>query len=353
MGAQAVCYDRDSGRFLVTRGGRRLRIGITMGDPAGIGPEIILKALSQETIYRQAIPVVIGDGNVLDRAKGYVGVKIPIRRIESAGEFIGRFGEIGVLDLKNVDLAKCSPGFLSPEAGRAAVEYVWKAIDLAGAGDLDAVVTAPLNKEAMHLAGFPFAGHTEIFAERTGSRNVSLMLVAGKLRVLHISTHVALREACDRVKKERVLQVIRLAHEAGGAWGLHKPRIGVAGLNPHAGEQGLFGCEEREQIAPAVAAARLEGIEAAGPVPPDTLFYQAFRGAFDFAVAMYHDQGHIAVKVRSFTQAVNVTLGLPIVRTSVDHGTAFDIAGKGTASPRSLLAAVRVAVRMARHRRSR
>jgi 4-hydroxythreonine-4-phosphate dehydrogenase len=265
-----------------------------MGDPAGIGPEIILKALSQETIYRQAIPMVIGDGATLDRAKGYVGTGVSIRR-----------------------------------------------------------VTAPLNKEAIHRAGYPFAGHTEIFAERTASRNYSLMLVAGRLRVLHVSTHVSLREACDVVKKERVLQVIRLAHEVGGAWNLQRPRIAVAGLNPHAGEQGLFGREERDEIGPAVEAARAAGIDAKGPLPPDTLFFRAARGEFDFVVAMYHDQGHIAVKLRSFDRGVNVTVGLPIIRTSVDHGTAFDIAGKGTASPRSLLEAVRVAIRMARHRRSK
>jgi 4-phospho-D-threonate 3-dehydrogenase / 4-phospho-D-erythronate 3-dehydrogenase len=328
------------------------RIGITMGDPAGIGPEIIVKAIAQETIYRQAIPLVIGDWAILDRARRYVGAKVRIRRIESPGGAIGRRGAVEVLDLKNVDAEKCPPGVLRAEAGRAAVEYVWKAIDLANAGELDAVVTAPLNKEAMHLAGYPFAGHTEIFAERTGSGSYALMLVAGRLRVLHVSTHVSLREACDRVKQQRVLEVIRLAHDVGGAWALQRPKIGVAGLNPHAGEQGLFGREEREEIGPAVEAARAEGIDALGPFPPDTLFYRADRGEFDFVVAMYHDQGHIPVKLRGFDRGVNVTVGLPIIRTSVDHGTAFDIAGKGTASPRSLLEAIRLAIRMARQRQS-
>jgi 4-hydroxythreonine-4-phosphate dehydrogenase len=328
----------------------KVRIGITMGDPAGIGPEIILKALAQQAIYRRAIPLVIGDGTVLERAGGYVRAPVSIRRIGSAGEVPGRFGEVAVLDLKNVDLDQCPPGLLSAAAGRAAVEYVLKAIDLAKAEELDAVVTAPLNKEAMHLAGYRFAGHTEILAERTGSRHYALMLVGGRLRVLHVSSHVPLREAVRLVTKDRVLEVIRLAHEAGGGWGLQRPRIAVAGLNPHAGEQGLFGQEEREEIAPAVAAARTEGIDATGPLPPDTLFYRAARGEFDFVIAMYHDQGHIAVKLRHFGQAVNVTVGLPIIRTSVDHGTAFDIAGKGIASPRSLVEAVRVAVRLARRR---
>jgi len=328
----------------------KVRIGITMGDPAGVGPEIILKALAQQAIYRQVVPIVIGDGDILERAKGYVGSGLRLRRIGSAGEATGRFREVPVLDLKNIDLEQCPPGVLSAVAGRAAVEYVFRAIDLARADEVDAVVTAPINKEAMHRAGYPFAGHTEIFAERTGSRSYALMLVAGKLRVLHVSTHVSLREACDRVRKDRVLQVICLGHEAAAAWGLRRPRIAVAGLNPHAGEQGIFGYEEREEIAPAVAAARAEGIDAVGPLPPDTLFYRAVKGDFDFVVAMYHDQGHIPVKLGSFDRAVNVTVGLPIIRTSVDHGTAFDIAGKGTASPRSLVEALRLAIRMARHR---
>jgi len=326
-------------------------IGITMGDPAGIGPEIILKALSRESIYRQAVPVVLGDGTILSRAKGYVGAAVDIRRVDSPAQATGRFGVVEVLDLRNIDPEMCIPGVLSAEAGRAAVAYVSKAIDLALAGELDAVVTAPINKEAMHRAGYPYAGHTEIFAERTETRNYALMLVAGRFRVLHVSTHVSLREACERVKKERVLQVIRLAHAVGAVWRLETPRVAVAGLNPHAGEQGLFGQEERDEIAPAVAAARTEGIDARGPLPPDTLFHRASRGEFDFVVAMYHDQGHIPVKLSGFERGVNVTVGLPIIRTSVDHGTAFDIAGKGTASPRSLLEAIRLAIRMARHRR--
>lgn len=327
-------------------------IGITMGDPAGIGPEIILKALSRESIYRQTVPIVLGDGTILSRAKGYVGAAVDIRRVDSPAQAIGRFGVVEVLDLRNVDPEMCIPGVLSAEAGRAAIAYVSKAIDLALAGELDAVVTAPINKEAMHRAGYPYAGHTEIFAERTETRNYALMLVAGRFRVLHVSTHVSLREACERVKKKRVLQVIRLAHAVGAVWRLETPRVAVAGLNPHAGEQGLFGQEERDEIAPAVAAARTEGIDARGPLPPDTLFHRASRGEFDFVVAMYHDQGHIPVKLSSFDRGVNVTVGLPIIRTSVDHGTAFDIAGKGTASPRSLLEAIRLAIRMARHRRS-
>jgi 4-phospho-D-threonate 3-dehydrogenase / 4-phospho-D-erythronate 3-dehydrogenase len=329
---------------------QRLRIGITMGDPAGIGPEVIVKALTQGPISRQVIPVVIGDVAVLERARGYTQSAARIRPIGSVDEASGRSGEVEILDLKNVDLEKCPTGVLCAAAGRAAVECLFKAIDLARAGTLDAVVTAPLNKEAIHLAGYPYAGHTEIFAERTSSRTYALMLVEGRLRVVHVSTHVPLREAIQQVSKERVLQVIRLAHGAAAAWDLARPRIAVAGLNPHAGEAGLFGHEERQEILPAVTAARAEGIDVIGPLPPDTLFHRAVRGEFDFVVAMYHDQGHIPVKLRSFGRGVNVTLGLPIVRTSVDHGTAFDIAGRGIASPRSLVEAVRVAVRMARRR---
>ena len=336
----------------MTTRNKKPRIGITMGDPAGIGPEIILQALSRESVARQAIVLVIGDSAILGRAKGYVGAALRIRRIDSPAQGMGRFGEVEVLDLRNVDPETCVPGVLSADAGRAAVEYVSTAIDLALADELDAVVTAPINKEAVHRAGYLYAGHTEIFAERTETRNYALMLVAGRFRVLHVSTHVSLREACELVKEERVLHVIRLAHAVGAVWRLETPRIAVAGLNPHAGEQGLFGREEGDEIAPAVAAARTEGIDARGPLPPDTLFHRASRGEFDFVVAMYHDQGHIPVKLASFDRGVNVTVGLPIIRTSVDHGTAFDIAGKGTASPHSLLEALKLAIRMARHRRS-
>lgn len=329
---------------------KKLRIGITMGDPAGIGPEVIVKALSHPAIYRQAVPVVIGDARILRRARGFVGAEVEIRPIARPPEARGRFGEVEVLDLRNISPEACPPGALSAEAGRVAVEYVFKAVDLALAGELDAVVTAPLNKEAMQLAGHRFAGHTEIFAERTGTENYSLMLVVGRLRVLHLSTHLPLQEACRLVKKDRVLQVIRLASQVGAELGFPRPRIAVAGLNPHAGEGGLFGREEIEEIAPAVSAARADGIEVSGPLPPDTLFYRASKREFDFVVAMYHDQGHIPLKLHGFDRGVNATVGLPIIRTSVDHGTAFGIAGKGIANPRSMLEAIRLAIRLARHR---
>jgi 4-hydroxythreonine-4-phosphate dehydrogenase len=240
---------------------------------------------------------------------------------------------------------------------------VRKAVELALAHQVEAVVTAPLSKEALHLAGYRYAGHTEILAELTGAENPTMLLVAGRMRVAHVSTHVSLREACDRVKRERVCQVIRLLHAACLRLGVTNPRIAVAGLNPHAGEAGLFGWEEEREIAPAVEEARRGGIEVDGPLPPDTVFAKAYGGMYDAVVAMYHDQGHIPVKLIGFrydrrreqwrsVSGVNVTLGLPIVRTSVDHGTAFDLAGTGMASEESLVDAIRLAVNLCREPRT-
>lgn len=325
-------------------------IGITLGDPAGIGPEIIVKMLAEKRPYTLARPLVIGDMRIVKRALRFSHLALDVVAVASPREVQGRFGLIEVLDLKNIEPEAAPPGTLSALCGRAAVEAVFKGIDLAMAGEIDGVVTAPLNKEAMQLAGFSYPGHTELFAERTGTRDYALMLVLGRLRVLHVSTHCSLREACERVKKERVLQVIRLAERALHALGIKRPKIAVAGLNPHAGEKGLFGREEIEEIIPAIEQARAEGILALGPYPPDTLFLRAKKGEFDGVVAMYHDQGHIPLKLLGFDRGVNVTVGLPIIRTSVDHGTAFDIAGTGTANPRSLVEAFRWAARMAKVR---
>ncbi len=258
-----------------------------------------------------------------------------------------------MIDLANADPARGDPGQVSAPAGRAAVEYVLRACDLAMAGAVDAVVTAPLNKEAMQRAGFRYAGHTELLAERTGASQVSMLLVGPQLRVMHVSTHVSLREAIRRVTRERVAEVIELAHQACLALGISAPRIAVAGLNPHAGEGGLFGEEDARAIAPAVAEARARGLAAFGPLPPDTVFLRAVRGEFDIVVAMYHDQGHIPMKLLAFDHGVNVSIGLPIIRTSVDHGTAFDIVGTGRAREDSLLAAIEVAVQMVRAKRRR
>jgi 4-hydroxythreonine-4-phosphate dehydrogenase len=327
-------------------------VGVTMGDPAGIGPEICLRTVVDPRVQRAAIPVIIGDGGALERVRRISRVKRRMRTLASPDEARGD-GGVEVLDLKNVDLAACPLGVVSAAAGRAAVEYVFKSIELAMAGQIAAAVTAPLNKEAMRLAGFPFDGHTEIYAQKTGTKDYSMMLVVGRLRALHDSTHVSLREAVERVTRERVLTVIRLAGVAAEMLGIRAPRIGVAGLNPHAGEGGLFGREEIEQITPAIEAARAEGFDVKGPIPADTLFYRARRGEFDFIVAMYHDQGHVPLKLIGFDRGVNVTVGLPMIRTSVDHGTAFDIAGTGKARHESLVAATLLAVRIARRWRLR
>ncbi|MEE9305104.1 MAG: 4-hydroxythreonine-4-phosphate dehydrogenase PdxA, partial [bacterium] len=252
---------------------------------------------------------------------------------------------VGALNLLSIPF-----GQVSAEAGAAAVAYLERAIDLAKAGAVDGIVTAPINKEAIHRAGVDFPGHTEILAERTGTDLYGLTLVAPDLAVVHLSTHLPLSEAIALVTRERVSRFIRLTHTVGRQLGYERPRIAVAGLNPHAGEEGLFGTEEREAIAPAVAEARSSGIDVMGPVSPDVVFLQARRGVYDLVLAMYHDQGHVAVKTMGFERGVNVTAGLPIVRTGVDHGTAFDIAGTGRADPTSLIEAFVLAARITRNR---
>ncbi|HWQ11924.1 MAG TPA: 4-hydroxythreonine-4-phosphate dehydrogenase PdxA [Roseiflexaceae bacterium] len=323
-------------------------LAITMGDPAGIGPEVVLKALLDEEVYRRCRPLVIGDRRILERAAGWVGASgLAFDAVDrpEAGRYTS--GAVTLLDLANAAPEACPPGAVSAVAGRAAVEYVFHACDLALSGAADAVVTAPLNKEAMNLAGFHFAGHTELLAERTGAERVSMLLTSPQLRVVHVSTHVSLEEAIRRVTPERVGATIDLAQQACRALGIPRPRIAVAGLNPHAGEGGLFGDHETRAIAPAIAAARARGLDVSDPQPPDTVFLRALRGAYDIVVAMYHDQGHIPMKLLAFDSGVNVSIGLPIIRTSVDHGTAFDIAGQGVARADSMRAAIDVAIQMA------
>ena len=338
-------------------------IGITMGDPASIGPEISVKALCHEDLYDRARPIIIGDACVMERAARILGVDdSKIHMVKSVDE--ARFvpGTIDVLDLGLIDADRLGYGKGSALAGEAAFQYVIMAIDLAERGIVDATVTNALNKEAINLAGHHYSGHTEIYAEYTRTKHYTMMLAHENLRVVHVSTHVSLREACERVKEGRVLEVIRIAHEACRRLGIAEPRIGVAGLNPHSGENGLFGREEIDEIIPAIAEAREEGMTVEGPVPPDTVFSKAIGGWYDIVVAMYHDQGHIPVKVKGFVYdtahqkwqavaGVNITLGLPIIRTSVDHGTAFDQAGSGQADELSLLNAIDYAVRMAQERR--
>jgi 4-hydroxythreonine-4-phosphate dehydrogenase len=327
-------------------------VGITMGDPAGIGPEIIAKAWTHPEVHAWCRPLVIGDARIFRRALTACRLRLDLCVLRHPSQADPEPRRLDVLDVPTIAPGQAAPGRLSRACGRAAVRTVLAAIDHAMANRLDAVVTAPLNKEAMRLARYRYDGHTEIFGRRTRAGRVAMLLVVGRMRVIHVSAHTALRVAIRKVSQRRVLGTIRLAHLALRQFGVRAPRVAVAGLNPHAGERGLFGREEIREIIPAISAARQEGINALGPFPPDSLFYRARRGEFDCVVAMYHDQGHIPMKLLGFDRGVNVTVGLPIVRTSVDHGTAFDIAGKGIASERSLVEAIRVAARLARHRRA-
>jgi 4-hydroxythreonine-4-phosphate dehydrogenase len=307
-------------------------VAITMGDPAGIGPEIVVKCLARREAHEICRPLVIGDVARLRRAAAICGLDA------SAIECVD-------LQLVPDDLPF---GQLSAQAGEAAFRYLERAIALALAGDVRAICTAPINKAALHLAGHRYPGHTEILAALTNTPEVSMMLSAPGLRVVHCTTHIGLLDAIARIEPSLVERTIGRGHEALVRGGIASPRIAVCGINPHAGEDGLFGHgEEAVKIAPGIAAARASGIDAVGPLPADTLFFRAVRGDFDLVVAMYHDQGHCPVKVLGLDAGVNITLGLPIVRTSVDHGTAFDIAGTGAADDRSLLEALRQAAAFA------
>lgn len=312
--------------------GRTPRLIISAGDPAGVGPEVTVKALGQSHVRNLGQIAVAGDPALLRRTAVQLGLPAP-ENIEPAG-----------------DAGRVRPGQLSAYGGAAAVAAVRRAVELIQAGAYDALVTAPINKEALKLAGFEWPGHTEMLADLTGSAEVRMLLVTDRLKVVHVTTHRSLRSAIDAATRARVVRTIELAHAGARQLGFERPRIGVAGLNPHAGEGGLFGDEEAREIAPAVAEARAGGIDASGPWPPDTLFWRARNGDFDLVVAMYHDQGHIPVKLGGFDEGVNVTLGLPFPRASVDHGTAFDIAGKGVARWTSMAAAISVAANLVAHR---
>ena len=338
-------------------------IGITMGDPASIGPEITAKALSDPAIYKRCKPLVIGDVSVMEEALTITGLsgKLKIHGIKEVSEALFEYGTIDVYDMQVVDITELKRKEVSVMAGNAAFQYVKKVIELAMEHKIDATVTNALNKEAMNLAGHHFSGHTEIYAEYTGTKKYTMMLAHENLRVVHVSTHVSLREACDRVKKDRVLEVIRIANQACKQLGIEQPKIGVAGLNPHSGENGMFGREEIEEITPAIQEAKAEGILADGPVPPDTVFSKARGGWYDIVVAMYHDQGHIPLKLNAFqwdeekkqyksVRGINCTIGLPVIRVSVDHGTAFGKAGEGRANADSMLDAIETGLRMIENR---
>jgi 4-hydroxythreonine-4-phosphate dehydrogenase len=325
-------------------------IALTMGDPAGIGPEVCLKALLRSDIYDRCRPLVIGTLGTLERTRDVLqsGQHLAVVRDPTAGRYT--LGSVDVLDLAHEHPGPFPLGIAAKDNGAAAVAYVERAIALALSGEVDAIATAPLNKEAMRAAGFPYDGHTELLAVRTDTKAYTMMLASGDFRVFHVSTHVSLRGAIERAKRARVLQVIELAYREIQRLGVPEPRLAVAGLNPHAGENGLFGDEEIHEIGPAVEEARSRGWNVSGPLSPDTVFARAKHGDFDGVVAMYHDQGHIPFKMTEFELGVNVTVGLPIIRTSVDHGTAYDIAGKGVADPNNMVQAVVLAAEMARRR---
>jgi 4-phospho-D-threonate 3-dehydrogenase / 4-phospho-D-erythronate 3-dehydrogenase len=319
-----------------------------MGDPAGVGPEVIIKALAHHRPYEVCRPLVIGDVKRLEIAARILKSSKPIRAVSELKEARFDYCEIECLDLALVP-EETAFGRLSAACGEAAFRFLERAIQLAVEGSIDAICTAPLNKEALHLAGHRYPGHTEILAELTGTREVSLMLVGPKLKIVHVTAHVGLAEAIRRIDAALVERTIARGREM--LLGAGEPRIGVCGINPHAGENGIFGeGEEEEKIAPAIESCKRKGWLVEGPLPADTLFYLAASGRFDLVVAMYHDQGHGPFKVLGIEDGVNVTAGLPIVRTSVDHGTAFDIAGTGKADERSMLAALRLAAELAKLR---
>lgn len=336
-------------------------VGITMGDPASIGPEIALKAIPQ--VRDTCRPLLVGDAGVFADIARRLQIDIaihPVGRVEDA-----RFeeGTVDVYNLQNVDLDQLRFGEISAMAGEASFAAVKTVIELALAGDIEATVTGPIHKKAVNEAGHHFAGHTEIYAHFTNTKKYGMLLVEDNLKVIHVSTHVSLRQACDLVRKDRIVEVVELLNQGLISLGETNRKIGVAGLNPHAGDSGLFGTEDDQEIAPAVEEARRRGFDVDGPVPADTLFSKAATGYYGGVVAMYHDQGHIPFKLNGFrwnaekqqmdsVKGVNITMGLPIIRTSVDHGTAFEIAGKGVASPDAMILAIGSAVRLAENRRS-
>ncbi len=336
-------------------------IGITMGDPAGIGSEIIAKALNKQAVYESCRPVVIGDKKAMEDAVKIAGLTLGVHGIEKLEDARYEYGTIDVYDMKNISYNKIPFGKVDAECGRAAGEYIEKAIDMAMKKEIAAIATAPINKESFDLGGWgkKYRGHTEMLAALTKSEKASMMLASGNLRVIHVTTHVSMRQAVDLIKKERVYNTIIKAHEACQYLGIQSPRIGVCGLNAHAGESGIMGYEEIEEIIPAIEKARAEGMNVEGPVPGDTIYPRGRTGTFDVIVAMYHDQGHIPVKLMGFlwdgavwssVSGVNITIGLPIIRVSVDHGTAFGKAGKGIANEVSMLDAIEYCILIAKNR---
>ncbi len=327
------------------------RIAITMGDAAGIGPEITVKCLAQPEVYQWCDPVVLGDARVMNQAVALAGVSAGIHAIENISQAGFVQGTIDVLDYQNIDVENLRMGVVDAKNGEAAVLYTKEAGKMCLEGKVEAMVSAPLNKESMRAAGYTYEGQTQILGELCGAKRYGMILLLGNLRLMLLTTHMSLREAIEKVKKERVVSMVELAWETLVFLGLEKPKIAVAGVNPHAGEGGIFGEEEIKEVSPAVEECVARGMNVVGPIPADTVFVRAKEGEFDLVVAMFHDQGLMVVKLLGFGSAVTLLAGLPLIRTSVGHGTAFDIAGQNRADPRNLLEAIRVAAELALRKR--
>ena len=322
-------------------------LAITMGDAAGSGPEIITKALAVPEINTICRPVVIGDTATMRAALQITGAPGSVKTINNLYEANFQKDIIEVIDLHNIQLENLTRGCVNTMAGAAAYQYIKLATNMTLSGECDAIVTSAINKEALNNAGYHYDGHTQLLAELCGVPSVAMMLASGNLRVSHVTTHASLRQAIELIRPKRIFTVLKLTQEALPLMGINKPRIAIAGLNPHCGESGLFGDEEMQYIVPAIETARQQGMDVTDPLPPDSVFFRTAEGQFDAAIAMYHDQGHIAVKMLGITEGVNITLGLPIIRTSVDHGTVFGKAGKGTADATSLVHSIKLAALMA------
>ena len=323
-------------------------IGIPIGDAAGIGPEIVLKAAADPQTQETARCVVIGDRGVMEKAKTYPGMPAPeINVIREPEEGKYEPGILNLIDLHNIDINQLRVGTVDGMCGKAAYEYIAESIRLANAGQIDAVATTPINKESLRKGGVPYIGHTEIFGALTGTEDPLTMFEVRGMRVFFLTRHVSLRQACDLVTKDRIKDYVRRCTEALRRLGVNEGKMAIAGLNPHSGEHGLFGNEEVEEVYPAVEELRQEGYDVAGPIGADSVFHLALQGRFNSVLSLYHDQGHIATKTLDFERTIAITNGMPILRTSVDHGTAMDIAGKGTASAVSMIEAVRLAVKYA------
>ncbi|HSW57364.1 MAG TPA: 4-hydroxythreonine-4-phosphate dehydrogenase PdxA [Dehalococcoidales bacterium] len=329
---------------------RKPVIGITMGDPAGVGPEVIAKALKDKELASICIPVVIGDAGVMNRAAKLTGNRADLHIVDDRLQVEDNAAVLNLLDLNNLSSCHFEDGKISAVCGKASVEYILKAARLALRKQIDSLATAPIHKESTRLAGYGELGHLEILARYTNVDDYATMLVSENLRVIHLTTHYPLREAVEKIKKELIIKRLKLTQKAFSQWGYAKPVIGVAALNPHGGEGGILGAEEIEEIVPAIAAAREMGIEARGPYPADTIFNRALKGELDAVLALYHDQGHIPIKVHNVDKSFSIALGLPFIRTSVDHGTAFDIAWKGLAKADSMVEAIKAAVRLANNK---